>query len=36
MADLTNLLSQMESIGRTGVWRQWVGSSVIKTQGTGE
>ena len=36
MADLTNLLVQMESIGRTGVWHQWVGSSVIKTQGTGE
>ena len=36
MADLTNLLVQMESIGRTGVCRQWVGSSVIKTQGTGE
>ena len=36
MADLSNLLVQMESIGRTGVCRQWVGSSVIRTQGTGE
>ena len=36
MADLSNLLVQMESIGRTGVCRQWVGSIVIKTQGIGE